>query len=125
MTGEELARIAYTDGPYRKAKIPVEFSGHSSKPVTFRTQRLAHYRLNDAIVLDLLEPPIIGITVAVVSAPEFDFRVSFGAEGEVTVREADGRREWFHPGVHLPGSHFRLQWDYRQQAGPVAHGQRA
>lgn len=123
VTGAELAGIAHLEGPYRKAKIPVEIGGHRSKPVTFRTERLAHYRLKDAIVLDLLEPPIIGITVAVVAPAEFDFRVSFETEGEVTVRETGGRREWFHPGVHLPGSHFRLQWEYRRQAAPVAHEQ--
>jgi len=107
--GNKLDQLAKRDGPYKKALVPVWIParGHAK----FLTRRLAHYERNDDLVLDILEPPAIGMKVTIEAPAQFQFRVSFGATGVPKPSRPGTRWEWEHPGVFLPGSHFRIQWE--------------
>jgi hypothetical protein len=117
--GDDLKKITQPedpDNPYSIATIPVKIAGRGSQALSFKTTRQAYYHLNDAIVLDILEPPCIGIALELVgSLTDFEFRVSFGTEEKIRPSKVTPRSLHFdHPRVHLPGSHFRVQWEYRQ-----------
>jgi hypothetical protein len=100
--------------PYRRVVVPIPIGPHG-KLVHVRTTRVAYYRLEDTMVLDILRPPCLGIEVCVKAPPELDVSVAFGVPGDVTHPDRDPRR-WFHGGVHLPGAHFRVSWSL-QKAG--------
>jgi hypothetical protein len=93
---------------YLVAEIPITVPEEAAGSVEFKTERVAYYSHEHTIVLDILEPPCIGIKVIVEAPPDFVIFVSFGTYGKV---EGDKVRTWYHPGVHLPGSHFRISWE--------------
>lgn len=102
-----------------KTCVIVHVAGDGTEQLLFQTERVAYHRENDTVVLDILEPPCIGVTL-IVDAPEaFAVTASFGQQDVAPKR--DGRvRTWVHPAVHLPGSHLRFTW--RKVSPPSAAG---
>ena len=107
------------EGPYRRVTVPIDIGPHG-KLVHVKTERVAYYRLDDTMVLDILRPPCLGLEVCVKAPKELDVNVAFGVPGDVT--HPHGHKHcWHHPGVHLPGAHFRVTWSHQK----VAAGSRA
>lgn len=112
--------VAQTDKSknYLVASVVIEVPEESAESLECRTERVEHHHADDTIVLDILEPPCIGITLIVDAPKEFEVSVSFGTpRGEIRHTQNSTRTQWTHTGVHLPGSHFRMSWKRIAQRG--------
>ena len=107
---QELAAQTEDTGTYLRVSHPIRVPEESAGAIEFRTKRQAFYHENDYLVLDIHEPPCIGITVHMDAPSDFDVTASFGTYGKVESSHKGRVRTWVHPGVQLPGSHFRLSW---------------
>jgi hypothetical protein len=110
MDESDVAQISHVKGPYNIASLPIHIRPNKRGPVLVKTRRLGYYPLHDTMVLDILEPPCLGLKVCVAAPPEIEVTVAFGVPGEVKPIPEDGRQCWPHEGVHLPGTHFRVSW---------------
>jgi len=109
IAGDELEKIAKVEGPFKKAELNSKIGSGKSGKAHFLTKRLAHYPVEHTMALDILEPPCIGISVSVDAPPALTVEAAFGVPGDVETSGTPSKT-WTHPGVHLPGSHFRLSW---------------